>query len=174
MTVRKYGREDWSLFYCDTGLLFVGDHTVLKAGQVWIYGPRTPQKYTTYASDKTTYFYLHFVGSDVPSLLANLGISESVVLDTKTDTLSDIFDRIHDSVEDGTGLSQVVAEYSALRLLAKISRKTQSVSDPHILKQVTDHMEHSFAVKYDPQQYAQMLKMSKILPFKHQIIAFCV
>ena len=160
MTIRKNGREDWSLFYCEAGRLFFEDHTVLKAGQVWIYGPRTPQKYTKYAADKTVYRYLHFVGSDVPGLLADLGISESVVLEIKTGTLSEIFDRIREAAEEGTALSPVIAEYSALRLLSKISQSIQSSSHPHMLKRVTDHMEHTFAYPYDAQRYAQMLKMS--------------
>lgn len=160
MTIRKNGREDWSLFYCEAGRLFIEDHTVLKPGQVWIYGPNMPQKYANYASDKTLYRYLHFVGSDIPGLLADLGISESVVLDIKAGTLSEIFDRIQESAEEGTGLSQVIAEYSALRLLSKISRSIQRSSELHMLKRVTDHMEHTFADKYDAQRYAQMLKMS--------------
>lgn len=160
MTIRKNGREDWSLYYCESGQLFLEDHTILKPGQVWIYSPRTPQKYTTYASDNTTYRYLHFVGSDIPGLLADLGISESVVLDIKASTLSDIFDRIQEAEEDGAGLSQIIAEYSALRLLSKISRSIRSSSELHMLKRVTDYMEHTFSDKYDAQRYAQMLKMS--------------
>ena len=160
MTIRKNGREDWSLFYCEAGQLYFDTHTVLKAGQVWLYGPHTPQTYTKYAGDHTRYRYLHFVGSDLPALLSDLGISESVVLDIKSGSLSEIFDRIQEAVEEGTALSGVIAEYSALRLLSKISRSIQDSAQLHMLKRVTDHMEHTFADAYDPRQYAQMLKMS--------------
>lgn len=160
MTIRKNGRADWSLFYCESGKLYIEDHTVLTAGQVWIYAPDAPQKYTKYAGDKTVYRYLHFVGSDIRGLLSDLEISESVALDIKTGTLSEIFDRIHDSAEEGSARSGVIAEYNALRLLTKISRSISSSSPLHMLKRVTDHMEHTFADSYDATLYAQMLKMS--------------
>ena len=73
MTIRKKGKEDWSLFYCESGRLYF-DEKILEEGQVWIYPPKTPQKYVMYSKDRTIYRYLHFTGSDVAQMLSSLCI----------------------------------------------------------------------------------------------------
>ena len=52
MTIRRNGRADWSLFYCESGIMSFDDHKVT-SGQVWIYPPNVPQRYIVSAADNT-------------------------------------------------------------------------------------------------------------------------
>ena len=165
MTLRKNGRQDWSLFYCEAGRLYFDDR-VLETGQVWLYAPGVPQKYTMYSQDKTVYRYLHFNGSDVAGLLSSLGIVCSVPIQVKSGVLTGLFDQIQNCIADDSPLSGLQAEYHTLQLICQIAENRLQSSETHLLKQVTDRMEHSFATPYDAQLYAQMLNLS-VSRFQH-------
>lgn len=165
MTIRKNGRTDWSLFYCENGCLYFEDK-ILKAGQIWIYPPKVPQKYKMFSDDKTVYRYLHFTGSDVFGLLDSLNICLSTTIDVKKQSLSNIFDLIQDSLSDDSGISVLRAEYHTLRLISKIATAKPATSEIHMMKRVTDNMEHSFASEYNATLYADMLGIS-VSRFNH-------
>lgn len=159
MTIRKNGREDWSLFYCEAGLLYL-DNSVLKTGSVWIYPPKVPQKYTIYSADHTVYRYLHFTGSAVAELLTSVGIAPSMPIEVKRTMISVIFDHIQDCMADGSSLSGLKAEYQTLNLIAQIATASGRLPEIHLMKRITDNMEHNFAEPYDPVRYADMLNLS--------------
>lgn len=159
MTIRKNGREDWSLFYCEAGLLYL-DNSVLKAGSVWIYPPKVPQKYTIYSADHTVYRYLHFTGSAVAELLASVGIRPSTPIEVKSTVIGIIFDHIQDCMAEGSSLSFLKAECQTLNLIAQIATGSGRLPEIHLMKRVTDNMEHNFAEPYDPMRYADMLNLS--------------
>lgn len=164
-TIRKNGREDWSLFYCEAGKICFED-CILEAGQVWVCAPNVPQKYTMYGKDKTIYYFLHFTGSDVTELLSSLGITLSRPIEVKSSSFSDIFDRIQNSMSDDSELSRLRAEYHTLQLLSKLAQSCAYFSETHMMKRVTDNMEHSFAAEYDASRYADMFKIS-VSRFNH-------
>lgn len=159
MTIRKNGREDWSLFYCEAGLLYL-DNSVLKAGSVWIYPPKVPQKYTIYSADHTVYRYLHFTGSAIAELLASVGINTSLPIDVKSTVIGIIFDRIQDCMAEGSSLSVLKAECQTLNLITQIATGSGRMPEIHLMKRVTDNMEHNFAEPYDAVHYADMLNLS--------------
>lgn len=165
MTIRKSGREDWSLFYCEAGRVFIGS-CVLEAGQIWIYAPGVSQKYTIYSKDKTIYRYLHFTGADVATLLSSLKISLSTPIEVKNSSFTGIFENIQNSMTDDNALSKLSAEYHTLHLLSMLARRCAHFSDVHMMKRVTDNMEHSFAAAYDASYYADMFKIS-VSRFNH-------
>ena len=165
MTIRRNGREDWSLFYCEAGKLYFED-SVLEAGQVWVYAPNVPQKYTMYSKDKTIYHYLHFTGSDVTELLSSLGISLSYPIEVKSSSISDVLDSIQNSILEDSSLSKLSAEYHTLHLLSMLVRRRAHFSEVHMMKRVTDDMEHSFAAPYDAYRYADMFRIS-VSRFNH-------
>lgn len=165
MTIRKKGREDWSLFYCESGILYLGN-CVLDAGSVWIYPPKVPQKYTIYSADHTVYRYLHFTGSSVAELLTSVGITPSMPIEVKSTLISVIFDHIQDCMADGSSLSGLKAEYQTLYLIAQIATGSGRLSEIHLMKRITDNMEHNFTESYNAAHYADMLNLS-ISRFDH-------
>lgn len=165
MTIRKNGREDWSLYYCEAGRIYFENGT-LEAGQAWIYAPGVPQKYRMYCGDKTAYRYLHFTGSDVAALLSSLEIPLSAPIQVKSGLLPQLFDNIQSSLADSSPLSMLSGEYYTLHLISQIARGRSGISEVHMMKRVTDNMEHSFAAPYDAERYARMLKIS-VSRFNH-------
>lgn len=165
MTIRRNGREDWSLFYCESGKLCFED-CILEAGQVWVYAPNVPQKYTMYSKDKTIYHYLHFTGSDVTDLLSSLGITLSYPIEVKSNSFSGVLDSIENSMLDDGALSKLCAEYHTLHLLSMLVRHRTHFSNVHMMKRVTDNMEHSFAAPYDASRYADIFRIS-VSRFNH-------
>lgn len=165
MTIRKNGREDWSLFYCETGRMHI-DNTILEEGQVWIYAPGVSQKYTIYSKDKTIYRYLHFTGSDVKELLSSLEIKLSTPIRVKSNSLTSIFEKIQNATTDDSAFSKLSAEYHILHLLSILAQCCTEFSEVYMLKRITDNMEHSFANNYNASAYADMLKVS-VSRFNH-------
>ena len=165
MTIRKNGRTDWSLFYCESGRMYIEDK-ILEAGQIWIYAPGVSQKYTVYRKDKTIYRYLHFTGSDMENLLDSLGIIPSAVLEANDTFADEGLEKIRNCMADDSALSGLKAEYHILRLLSKLAKCDAHASERHMTQQVTDNMEHSFGMEYDASYYANMLKIS-VSRFNH-------
>lgn len=165
MTIRKKGRMDWSLFYCESGRMYFED-TILEAGQIWIYAPDVSQKYMVYRRDKTIYRYLHFTGSDMENLLDTLGIHTSKALDVNKYGISEIMENIQNNLADDSPLARLNAEYTVLQLLSKLAKCDAQPSGMHMMQQVTDNMEHSFVAAYDAAYYAGMLKIS-VSRFNH-------
>lgn len=160
MTVRKNGREDWSLFFCESGIMYFDDQ-VIEPGTIWIYPPKTPQKYISYSKDKNTYHYLHFTGSDVDEVLNSLGIRACAPIQVKNIKLIlKIFDSIRSAMCDVSFLSRLTAEYYTLFLISQIANNEKKNHTPDSFKQVLDDMEHSFSQEYDASRYAEMLNFS--------------
>lgn len=165
MTIRKEGRSDWSLFYCESGKMFFEDQ-VLLPGQMWIYAPGVFQKYMTYQQDKTVYWYLHFTGSEVEEMLTALGIVFSVPLKPKDDFSAELFHKIRYDISREDPLWQLRAEYHTLRLFACLAVAGKNAGTDGIMKRVTDDMEHTYFEGYQAQKYAEMLKIS-VSRFNH-------
>ena len=160
MTVRKNGREDWSLFFCESGIMYFDDRAI-EPGTIWIYPPETPQKYVAYSKDKNTYRYLHFTGSEVYEVLASLGIKACTPIKVKNSKLIlKILDSISLAMCDDSYLSGLTAEYQTLFLISQIANNEKKTCSPDLFKRVLDDMEHSFSQEYDASRYAQMLNFS--------------
>lgn len=166
MTIRKNGRDDWSLFFCESGILhFEGE--MLNAGEVWIYPPKIPQRYVAYSNDKAVYRYLHFTGSNVRELVDTLGIKQCTPI--KIEQIKSVvkaFDGIQAAMCFNSPLSQLEAEYHTLFLLSQLAvDKKQTLTDSSF-RRVIDDMEHSFAEPYDALRYAKMINLS-VSRFNH-------
>ena len=166
MTLRKDGRRDGSLFFCEAGCLYVEDE-LLRPGQLWIYPPEVPHKYVTYHRDQTVYWYLHFTGSDVAALMDALEIGLMRPLDVSSRSTLALLGQIRESMQHDDAVSRLCAEYRTLALLellapAKIAaEKTPSGGDiGNMMQRAMDMMEHSFGDEYDAGQYAAMFHMS--------------
>jgi len=168
MTLRRNGRVDWSLFYCESGIMSFDDQKVIP-GQVWIYPPNVPQRYIVSAADNTVYYYLHFNGRDIAGLFERINIKPLTVLTTKGFS-PEIFDKLIADASDESPLSALEGQYHALQLFARIARSTsrsEQVSQKSgLMKRVIDDMEHTFAEPYNVSKYAAMLKIS-VSRFNH-------
>ena len=138
----------------------------VKAGQLWIYPPGIPQKYTVYSKNGTVYRYLHFTGSDVEQLFHSLEIPVSGVLNVKNGSVADTFEKIQNSLADSGALSMLKAEYHTLGLISRIATIGKQPAELSVMKRITDDMEHTFATEYDAARYADMLRIS-VSRFNH-------
>lgn len=159
MTIRKNGREDWSLFYCQNGCMYF-DNCHIKENEVWIYPPNTPQMYMIYEKDKTIYYYLHFTGSDIDNLLRSLDVKLQKPIEIKSGSFSDIFENIIKCLEKATAKAELCAEYHTLWLLSKLVNDTEYSFENNLLSRVTDDMEYRISQKYDAKYYAGMMNLS--------------
>lgn len=164
MTIRKNGREDWSLFFCEKGYISF-ENSVLQENEVWIYPPQTPQKYTIYKKDKTVYRYLHFTGSDLKNLLHTLGIELQNPIKINSSLVTHIFESVIKCLQNGTLKDELCAEYHVLHLFSKLVSRDDTLEDS-LLNRVIDDMEHRYHQKYDAFYYADMLKLS-VSRFNH-------
>ena len=165
MTIRKNGRIDWSLFYCEHGCIDFNGVKINK-GELWIYPPNMMQLYTVYAKDRSVYRYLHFNGLHIEKLLSELCIPTEQPINHIKDSLTELFQKIAADAEGNTALSRIRAEYHILYLLSKLSKPLEEEKNFGILKRVIDNMEHSFSAPYDAKSYADMLYIS-VSRFNH-------
>ena len=165
MVWRRNGRLDWSLFYCVSGRVHV-DGVDLRAGQVWLYAPKVPQRYTLLAEENTVYGYVHFTGSDVKNLLVSRGIEMHAPLNVRPSGFHEIFLRLCEDMREDDALSAVRAEYHTLQLLSRLAVRRCGTSLPYRIQRVTEVMEHAFAEPYDTARYAKMLGVS-VSRFNH-------
>lgn len=165
LTLRKNGRRDWSLFYCENGTMTF-EETVIHPGQVWIYPPNIPQTYISKQSNNTVYHYLHFTGSDVYEVIESLGISTLTPLEAPKDIFFEIFKKIKKSSVGDDGFSRISSEYYILRLLTLLSEKSPRISKKNMMLRVTEDMNHTYPMPYDASKYAKMFSVS-VSRFNH-------
>ena len=165
MTIRKNGREDWSLFYIESGRGYFDDK-ILKAGEIWIYPPYAPQKYVIYGKDQTIYHFLHFTGSDVAGMMQSIGIELQTSISVSGNLISKVFDSIQSNLNNDSPTSKLEAEYHTIYLLCQIAKKKKQKSEINMMKRVIDNMEHTFSQEYDASVFAKMLNVS-VSRFNH-------
>ena len=165
MVWRRTGRLDWSLFYCVCGCVHI-DGVDMQAGEVWLYAPRVPQRYTLLAEENTVYGYVHFTGSDVENLLESLGIKTHMPIAVRASGFRDIFLHLCEDMREEDALSALRAEYHTLQLLSRLAVRRSDTSLPYRIQRATEVMEHAFAEPFDAAQYAAMLGVS-VSRFNH-------
>ena len=165
MTIRKNGRIDWSLFYCEHGCMDFNGVSIAK-GELWIYPPNVMQRYTVYEKDRSVYRYLHFNGLHMEKLLLELCIPIEQPINHIKKSLTELFQKIATDAESDTALSRIRAEYHILHLLTELSKPPEEEKPSGLLKRVVDSMEHSFSAPYNAKSYADMLCVS-VSRFNH-------
>lgn len=165
MTLRKSGRKDWSLFYCEQGTMTF-ENTVIYPGQVWIYPPNIPQTYLSKQSNNSEYHYLHFTGTAVNEVMDSLGIPTLTPLDAPRDIFFEIFKKIKKTSVGDDGFSRISSEYYTLRLLTLLSKESPRISKKNMMLRVTEDMSHTYPMPYDASKYAKMFSVS-VSRFNH-------
>lgn len=160
VTLRKNGRKDWSLFYCEAGRIYFEDR-ILQAGEIWIYEPNVPQRYTVFHKDSTVYRYLHFTGTDVGNVFSSLNIPYNTVIKPKNKINTELFDEIKQNVLNNDAVSNIRSECLILNLIIQLSETPPQKTEMNIMKNVTETMSHSFSENYNAKTYADMLHLSE-------------
>jgi len=161
MTIRKSGREDWSLFFCVEGSIYF-DEIKLDKGQIWIYPPRVPQQYVAYKKDNTVYRFIHFTGKDIDTLFGELNIKPFTPIVPKKDFSAEIIKEIISVQNFNDSSSLLKGEYLLLRLFSfLIGDEKKPLQQNHNIKLITDYMEHSYFEPYDAKRFSKMLNISE-------------
>ncbi len=71
---RPHGRSDYQLLFCARGFIAVGKR-VLTDGEMYLFLPHERQEYTYNPAPDARYYWLHFTGTAVNSLLAELHVT---------------------------------------------------------------------------------------------------
>ncbi len=75
--LRPSGRWDIHILFCVRGSI-TAEKTHLSAGDMYVYPPYVPQKYTYEAAPDSLYYWVHFAGDEMTRALADLKIEEGV------------------------------------------------------------------------------------------------
>ena len=161
LTVRMNGRGDHSLFYCIKGRIFYGD-TLVKQGEYIVVPPDLPQKYAVYKNDGTVYYYMHFTGGNLSSLLTSLGIEEEKVKIAPSGT-DELLKKICLHIREEGIISELKAESTALKLLVLCSESKGGMSEDNRdrIARVLEEMEHSYFLSYDAKRFARLAFVSE-------------
>ncbi len=82
-TIREQGRLDYQLIYIRRGKIYLqlGDETVaVNQGNMILYHPSDPQKYSYQKKDKYESVYVHFSGISAKQILDELGIENKQIM----------------------------------------------------------------------------------------------
>lgn len=164
-TIRKHGREDWTVLLCENGTLYANGSEVA-AGELYIYAPHSDEYYYILKNEGGRYRYLHFTGNDINGLMATVGLKPGVVTPKTSVGLTDQFNSIMALLLDGTEISALKSEALTIRLLIRISDVSKKREPNAILKLVTEKMEHEYYLPYDAGRYADIMHLS-ISRFDH-------
>ena len=161
-TERKYGRSDYQLIYIDKGFgTFVADgkKTEIVEGNVIIYKPKTPQYYTFYPDSLSTYYWIHFTGFEIESILSELNITDSILHTGKFIELKEIFDRmIKDNAVNDISSQQLLCSH-LISILSHLSRKIHTPQSN--IHKVIETMQLDFSNKLTNCDYAKICGVSE-------------
>ncbi|MBQ9802550.1 MAG: AraC family transcriptional regulator [Clostridia bacterium] len=106
---RPHGRSDYQLLFCARGSIAVGKHT-LTDGDMYLFLPHERQEYTYHPAPDARYYWLHFTGTAVDSLLAELHVCGGAhACGARTDDAEALFRMIAHTIGEPVGESEVFA-----------------------------------------------------------------
>ena len=166
-TIRPHGRHDFSLYFVENGVLYFDKEIKVEKNQMFLYDAFTPQYYAMYAQDKTSYYYLHFNGADLKTVLRELGISEKTVFSVRGEAVKAIFLKLLSVYGLADALSVLKSERYVNELISVLAESFGEVKKkPNNLFIVTDYMEHNYGAPYSAVKFAKMLNVS-VSGFNH-------
>ena len=128
---RPSGRLDYQLLYIYKGcghFYLNGEWQMISAGNIILYRPSEPQIYTYYAKDTPQIYWIHFVGTDIPTLLETYQIENCFI--GKNRLLKQVFDEIILELQLRKPLFQDIVHGDFYKLLPLIHRLHLSQPGP--------------------------------------------
>lgn len=120
---RPEGRADYQLLYVYNGTghyLFSDGWRAMNAGSLILYKPGEIQGYCYYAEESPEIYWIHFTGSQIPSLLKHFHICTGMI--GRSSTLKNLFDEIISELQLKNLYFSELINSDFLRLLVLIER----------------------------------------------------
>ena len=170
-TWRPKGRVDWQLVYINAGeghFILDGHEVIVPAGNMVLYQPKQEQHYYFLGKDQSQYWFVHFTGRQVKSILKHYEIPlDGYVLHTGISyEYEDLFKRMRDELLECAFCYEENLTY-LLRELLIIMNRRMNQDIPRIKGFVQDEIDHArdyFKDHYNEEisieQYAASRNMS--------------
>lgn len=163
-TDKKLGRLDYQLIYVNSGQLtmFYDDREIIaKAGNIVLLPPKIPYKYTNLGSEKISYFWVHFTGSEVETRLEEYSLKPFPMVYT-TRSRNHIKQRYY-AIFDAFSRRAIYLEreLSALleHLLITVARS--------IIKDGENQSTLSRSIEYIGANYSDSIRIAKLAEIEH-------
>jgi AraC-like DNA-binding protein len=170
-TWRPKGRVDWQLVYINAGeghFILDGHEVIVPAGNMVLYQPKQEQHYYFLGKDQSQYWFVHFTGRQVKSILKHYEIPlDGYILHTGISyEYEDLFKRMRDELLECAFCYEENLTY-LLRELLIIMNRRMNQDIPRIKGFVQDEIDHArdyFKDHYNEEisieQYAASRNMS--------------
>lgn len=170
-TWRPKGRVDWQLVYITAGeghFILNGHEVIVPAGNMVLYQPKQEQHYYFLGKDQSQYWFVHFTGRQVKSILKHYEIPlEGYILHTGNSyEYEDLFKRMRDELLDCAFCYEENLTY-LLRELLIIMNRRMNQGLPKVngfVQNEIDHAKTYFKEHYNEEisieQYAASRNMS--------------
>ena len=100
---------------------------------MFLYDAYRPQYYAMYAQDKTSYYYLHFIGADLEAVLRELGVLEKTVFSVRGEAVKAIFLKLLSVYGATDPLSVLKSERYVNELISALAER-MSIHPTNIIK----------------------------------------
>ena len=170
-TWRPKGRVDWQLVYINAGeghFILDGHEVIVPAGNMVLYQPKQEQHYYFLGKDQSQYWFVHFTGRQVKSILKHYEIPlDGYVLHTGISyEYEDLFKRMRDELLECAFCYEENLTYLLRELLILMNRRMNQ-DIPKVKGFVQDEIDHArdyFKDHYNEEisieQYAASRNMS--------------
>ena len=170
-TWRPKGRVDWQLVYINAGeghFILDGHEVIVPAGNMVLYQPKQEQHYYFLGKDQSQYWFVHFTGRQIKSILKHYEIPlDGYILHTGISyEYEDLFKRMRDELLECAFCYEENLTY-LLRELFIIMNRRMNQDIPRIKGFVQDEIDHArdyFKDHYNEEisieQYAASRNMS--------------
>lgn len=166
-TIRPNGRHDYSLYFVENGVVYFDKKTKVEKNQVFLYDAFTPQYYEMFAQDNFSYYYLHFTGADLKTVLRELNIIEKTVYNVRGEAIKALFLKLLSIYGLNDAFSVLKSERYVNELVSVIAESFEDDKRKATnLFIVTDYMEHNYGAPYSAAKFAKMLNVS-VSGFNH-------
>ena len=170
-TWRPKGRVDWQLVYINAGeghFILDGHEVIVPAGNMVLYQPKQEQHYYFLGKDQSQYWFVHFTGRQVKSILKHYEIPlDGYILHTGISyEYEDLFKRMRDELLECAFCYEENLTYLLRELLILMNRRMNQ-DIPKVKGFVQDEIDHArdyFKDHYNEEisieQYAASRNMS--------------
>jgi AraC family transcriptional regulator, arabinose operon regulatory protein len=169
MRTRDQGRLDYQLIYVvgGKGIFHFEDEVVeVNNGQIVLYEPHQPQKYSYFAKDFTEVYWIHFSGYAAWEYLHQFGLLNQTVQSIgMTNEVLALFKKIIQELNMNKPLSDQLTAAYMLALLALVGRRLQAddprKADPHSdINQIIDIMHEKYSQDFNVADLAKLCSLS--------------
>ncbi len=167
--IRPEGRSDYQLLFVTEGYIYVkncdGSETPIGAGSIAVFKPGMRQVYLCNPQENTSYYWVHFGGTQAESLLEQVGLSERFCYTNINfeDNLSSVYNMISEiRLRRKNYELQCCLHFCTMLNIICRDNSGASTSDSDIMRLMPalNAMERQMQTPYTIEDYAKMCLMS--------------